>query len=93
MATDPGVRDTYLTRIQREIENRRDKLGKNLAEQQIAALEDAAQATLSSADNTLLLNAGFVDRTDLSQLQAEERRLRSTIQALRDLRDAVKAVA
>lgn len=92
MAADPGIKDTYLTQVQDALALRKDKLAKNREQQKQAALEDAAQAALSQADNAALVQAGILDRLDLTVLQADEAVIVTEVQALQNLRAAVKAL-
>jgi prefoldin subunit 5 len=90
--TDEGVRDLYLKRLREQIEERRSRLEPLRESKKVVQLEDAAQVSLTAEQNTLLADAGIVDKGDLSAITAEIDRLRTEIEAIQALMDAIRAV-
>lgn len=91
MAVDPGLVDTYLTQVNDRLNSLKDKLATNRDRQQRVQLRIQAQSSLTQADRDILASIGF-DPGDLASLQADETGIQSEIQALRNLRQAIKAL-
>lgn len=92
MPVDEGLRDTYLTRIRAEIQQRRELLGLVRERLRLVQFEDAAQKALTAAETQVLANVGFLDTETLDEIRLERDRLAAEIDAFQKLRDAVKGM-
>jgi hypothetical protein len=93
MAVDAGLKQTYVARIGEQIDMRRDKLTICRDHQQVASFEAQATAGLSPSDLAAVQAAGRVlAGFNLSVLQAEETQLLNEINALQNLRTAIRAL-
>jgi cell division protein FtsB len=93
LAVDPGLKDTYTSNINDAIGSRKDRLGRVRDLEAHVQFEQAAEAGLSAGDVALVTGVGVVGKYgDLATLRAEETKLTAEINALQNLRQAIKAL-
>jgi hypothetical protein len=92
VAVDEGLRDTYLRSLRKQIEERRQELGKAREMLRCAQIEDQAQELLTPADLQVLIDAGILDSTPVTEARDRRDKLVAEVQALQNLMDAVRGL-